>query len=124
MSFSLKFCSIFLWSVAFCAKTLAFTQPNWHHRCFKQRQRQRFSYDPNTEEGFESLVEAATSGSTEICGGDFAGLVATFNPSDGTFIPIPEYLVPSELLEWGQGKQIIRSIEQWIYACMSIPSIS
>lgn len=25
-------------------------------------------------------------------GGDYAGLSATFNPKDGNFIPIPEYL--------------------------------
>ncbi|KAL3912599.1 MAG: hypothetical protein SGARI_001073 [Bacillariaceae sp.] len=35
-------------------------------------------------------------------GGDWAGLAATFNPGDGSFIPIPEHLVPDSLLEWGQ----------------------
>ena len=35
-------------------------------------------------------------------GGDYAGLSATFNPKDGSFIPIPEHLVPESLLEWGQ----------------------
>ena len=38
----------------------------------------------------------------KVCmGGDFAGLKATFSAS-GKFLPIPEYLVPAELLEWGQ----------------------
>jgi hypothetical protein len=38
----------------------------------------------------------------DLLGGDFAGLSATFNPMDGKFIPLPEYLVPEALLEWGQ----------------------
>jgi hypothetical protein len=35
-------------------------------------------------------------------GGDWAGLAATFHPGDGSLIPVPEYLVPDALLEWGQ----------------------
>jgi hypothetical protein len=35
-------------------------------------------------------------------GGDFAGLSATFNPIDGSFIPIPVHLVPEALVEWEQ----------------------
>jgi hypothetical protein len=53
-------------------------------------------------EDFESLVEAATEGSTGVYGGDYAGLAATFNPGDGSFIPIPDYLIPDDLKEWGQ----------------------
>ena len=52
---------------------------------------------------FESLIEAAASTSSgNVLGGDFAGLAATFSPGDGTLIPIPEYLVPRSLIEWGQ----------------------
>jgi hypothetical protein len=51
----------------------------------------------------ELLIEAATSDSNGYAiGGDFAGLAATFDPSDGSFIPIPEHLVPEALVEWGQ----------------------
>ncbi|KAG7349459.1 hypothetical protein IV203_012056 [Nitzschia inconspicua] len=53
---------------------------------------------------FEYLIDAATSSSKGQAplGGDFAGLAATFDPGDGSFIPIPEYLIPPSLLEWGQ----------------------
>jgi len=52
---------------------------------------------------FENLVQAATSTSVgQPMGGDFAGLAATFNPGDGSFIPVPQHLVPDALLEWGQ----------------------
>lgn len=44
----------------------------------------------------------ATSDKKTPLGGDFAGLSATFNPNNGEFIAIPEYLVPESLLEWGQ----------------------
>ena len=57
---------------------------------------------PNDGYSFDSLVEAPTSGLTGTYGGDFAGLAATYNPGDGSFIPIPEYLIPDELIEWGQ----------------------
>ena len=29
-------------------------------------------------------------------------MAATFNPGDGSFIPIPDYLIPDSLKEWGQ----------------------
>lgn len=57
----------------------------------------------STEEDFESLVQAATVNSKGYAlGGDFAGLVATFDPGDGSFIPIPEHLIPPSMVEWGQ----------------------
>ena len=36
-------------------------------------------------------------------GGDFVGLSATFHPQTGAFIPIPEYMIPKSLLQWGQA---------------------
>ena len=55
------------------------------------------------QEDFELLVKAATSAANGFAlGGDFAGLTATFDPGDGSFIPVPQHLVPEELLEWGQ----------------------
>jgi hypothetical protein len=52
---------------------------------------------------FELLIRAATSTSGGYpLGGDFAGLACTFNPDDGSFIPIPEHLIPEALVEWGQ----------------------
>lgn len=43
-------------------------------------------------------------------GGDFAGLSATFNPSDGSFIPIPVHLVPADLVEWGQEPKCLENL--------------
>lgn len=52
---------------------------------------------------FEDLIQTATSGANgQAVGGDFAGLAATFNPGDGSFVPVPEHLVPDALLDWGQ----------------------
>jgi hypothetical protein len=35
-------------------------------------------------------------------GGDYAGYLATYDPNDGSFIPVPEHFIPAALLEWGQ----------------------
>lgn len=35
-------------------------------------------------------------------GGDFAGHSATISPTTGKVIPVPEYLVPESMVEWGQ----------------------
>ena len=43
-------------------------------------------------------------------GGDFAGLDATFNPSDGKLIPIPVHLVDESLLEWGQEPKCLETL--------------
>jgi hypothetical protein len=40
-------------------------------------------------------------------GGDFAGLQAKFRPFDGSLIPLPEYLIPDALREWGQEPTIL-----------------
>lgn len=36
-------------------------------------------------------------------GGDFAGLVASFDATTGRLIEIPHYLIPESLIEWGQA---------------------
>lgn len=41
--------------------------------------------------------------SSNLYGGDFAGLSASFSPQDGTLIKVPEHLVPEALLEWGKA---------------------
>ena len=41
--------------------------------------------------------------SSNLYGGDFAGLSASFSPQDGTLIKVPEHLVPKALLEWGKA---------------------
>jgi len=43
-------------------------------------------------------------------GGDYAGLSATFSAATGDLIPVPEYLVPDALLEWGQGPSCLEVI--------------
>ncbi len=42
------------------------------------------------------------SNQTEIYGGEYAGLSATFSPTSGELIPVPEYYVPESMVEWGQ----------------------
>jgi hypothetical protein len=106
-----------LFGGAFCTSSLAFTIPLERKSFINRIVRGRpavpsprtissrfFSFfDPNNNSDFESLVQAATSSSSHYpLGGDFAGLAATFNPADGSFIPIPPYLIPDSLLEWGQ----------------------
>lgn len=69
-----------------------------------QQQQQQQPSQHYDKDSFESLIDAATTpakGQAPL-GGDFAGLAATFDPGDGSFIPIPEYLIPPSLLEWGQ----------------------
>jgi len=97
---------IFLFAAACCNEVVAFwahgVQPHKRQlQNVKQSIRQAASI-PNDSYDFESLVEAPTSGSTGTYGGDFAGLTATYDPIDGSFVPIPEYLIPDELTEWGQ----------------------
>jgi len=70
---------------------------------------EKFLYSGVGDEAtFESLVEEATYGSTGLYGGDYAGLAATFNPGDGSFIPIPDYLIPESLKEWGQEPKCLQ----------------
>lgn len=65
----------------------------------RRESRRQYLY-PND---FENLIQAATSGAEgQAMGGDFAGLAATFNPGNSAFIPVPEHLVPTALLDWGQ----------------------
>jgi hypothetical protein len=62
-----------------------------------------FATSPTYQRDFELLIQAASSSSNGYAlGGDFAGLAATFDPGDGSFIPVPEHLVPEALVEWGQ----------------------
>jgi len=54
-------------------------------------------------------------------GGDFAGLSATFDLK-GDLIPVPEYLVPESLLEWGQEPSSLEVLvsEDFVKTCTSI----
>ena len=45
-----------------------------------------------------------------LLGGDFAGYSAEFNPTTGAIKPVPVYLVPPSLLEWGQHPTSLESI--------------
>jgi len=47
-------------------------------------------------------VDAASFHPGKMYGGDYAGLSATFSPSTGNLIRVPEHLVPDSLIEWGQ----------------------
>lgn len=85
--------------------------PGNFHKHRQQQELQQVAYDndsnanndDNNNNEFESLIRDASSCSIGNCvGGDFAGLAATFNPSSGAFIPIPDYLIPDILKEWKQ----------------------
>jgi len=47
---------------------------------------------------------------TSVYGGDFAGQSATFSPSNGKVILVPEHLVPSSMVEWGQIPSCLETI--------------
>ena len=52
----------------------------------------------------------------KLCvGGDFAGLMAKFSPTDGSLVPVPVHLIPSSLLEWGQEPSALEVLvsEEW-----------
>ena len=53
--------------------------------------------------------EASHDKENVLVSGVFAGLTATFTPK-GSLIPVPEYLVPKELLEWGQAPSCLEVI--------------
>jgi len=65
----------------------------------------------------DSLPTTATQGSEErtkewrgLLGGDYAGLSCTFDPLNGNIIPVPEYLVPESMVEWGQVPNFLEVI--------------
>lgn len=56
----------------------------------------------NTSSRTLAMSTESTLSNTSIFGGDFAGQFATFSPRDGKVIQVPEHLVPSAMVEWGQ----------------------
>ena len=58
---------------------------------------------PMSSKSVSTSTTSSAPSKEKLClGGDFAGYVGKFAPSDGTLIPIPIYLVPEDLREWGQ----------------------
>jgi hypothetical protein len=57
-----------------------------------------------TENMADSPTESFTSSAMPRVpiGGDYAGYLATYDPMDGSFIPVPEQFIPAAMLEWGQ----------------------
>jgi hypothetical protein len=55
-----------------------------------------------------SANEQSTKSNVVVTGA-FAGLTATFTPT-GSLIPIPEHLIPKELIEWGQAPSCLEII--------------
>ncbi len=112
MALSFQTVRKFLVVAAFCNQILAFRSNTIesHRRCrchlqndpIRRRRTQQYAYSGFAPDDFESMIQAATSEAKGVYGGDFAGLAATFNPGDGSFIPIPDYLIPEGLKEWGQ----------------------
>lgn len=53
---------------------------------------------------------------SSILGGDYAGLSATFSPKTGELVPVPEYLVPESMIEWGEIPSCLETLgsEDWI----------
>lgn len=52
---------------------------------------------------FAASTTSSLQATTNLYGGDFAGLSASFSATDGTLIPVPELYVPKALLEWEAG---------------------
>lgn len=50
----------------------------------------------------EGQPSTLTSSSSSMYGGEYAGLSATFSPTTGELIPVPEHYVPDSMIEWGQ----------------------
>lgn len=48
------------------------------------------------------LNDAFASFESDILGGDYAGLTATFSSNNGELVPVPEHLVPESMIEWGE----------------------
>jgi hypothetical protein len=60
--------------------------------------------------GDASNKETISIDNCSLYGGDFGGLSATFCATSGKIIPVPEYLVPETLLEWGRGPTCLEVI--------------
>lgn len=58
----------------------------------------------------QALSFSTINTTASFYGGDYAGLSATFSATTGSLIPVPEYLVPDVLLEWGQGPSCLEVI--------------
>ena len=56
------------------------------------------------------ISQSSASFSSAVWGGDFAGHAATLSPTTGTIIPVPEYLVPESMVEWGQIPNVLECI--------------
>eukprot|EP00980_Cylindrotheca_fusiformis_P010231 scaffold2271_cov130-Cylindrotheca_fusiformis.AAC.26 len=57
-----------------------------------------------------ALFTSSSSQHSKIVGGDYAGLAATFNAKDGSFVPIPAHFIPADLLEWGQEPRCLEKL--------------
>lgn len=102
--------SIMIWWLALLASTSSFTIQG-SLRLYKPNNSAVFMAPAETEKDFELLIQAATAGSSAYpLGGDFAGLASTFNPGDGSFIPIPEHLIPEALITWGQEPKCLQML--------------
>ena len=63
----------------------------------------------------QSMISTSKK-NTNIVGGDYAGLLATFSSKTGELISVPEHLVPASMLEWGDipsSLEILTS-EDWL----------
>ena len=63
----------------------------------------------------QSIISTSKK-NTNIVGGDYAGLLATFSSKTGELISVPEHLVPASMLEWGDipsSLEILTS-EDWL----------
>jgi len=62
--------------------------------------------DTTTRDDVERTITTSSNTKEQLVnacyGGDYAGHIATFSPTNGELIPIPEYYVPETLIEWGQ----------------------
>ena len=82
------------------------------------------STSENASQSSSSLSSSSSSSSSSdqndiltsnIVGGDYAGLFATFSSKTGELISVPHHLIPASMLEWGDIPSCLESLtsEDW-----------
>ncbi len=73
-----------------------------HHTTFSSKSTTSTTKMHSISSSSTNQENARSSNLPPIFGGDYAGHSATFSPSTGKLIPVPEYYVPDSMVEWGQ----------------------
>jgi hypothetical protein len=111
-AFSLSRSSLWCCCLSIALPTLASAFVN--HPPVAARRSTRCFLSSSSTSSTSSSMSSSSSSSIPLpklaTGGDFAGFSATFVPTTGQLVPIPEYLVPEALLDWGQAPSSLEII--------------